>query len=75
MRSALTAQRRTLAYMAVEASAGFGVVGVTHLYVHRFGLAAGNMAYASVWMTMFCVLLVLHYRTWRIEAAPVEAVA
>jgi O-antigen/teichoic acid export membrane protein len=65
MRSALTAQRRTWAYMAVEAGIGLGLVGVTTLLAARMGPVAGNMAHAAVWSTVFVVLALLHLPTWR----------
>jgi O-antigen/teichoic acid export membrane protein len=69
LRSALTAQRRMLPYMVVEAGLGLGLVAVTHAFVSRHGAAAGNMAYAVVFGTAFAVLLLLHLPTWRPQPA------
>lgn len=67
MRSALTAQRRSRAYMAVEVAMGVGLVVATKLLAHQLGPVAGNVAYAMVWMSVFVVLLLVHLPTWRCQ--------
>jgi O-antigen/teichoic acid export membrane protein len=69
MRSALTARRRTWAYMAVEAAIGVGLVVLTSALIERTGLAAANIAHAAVWATAFVGLVALHWRTWTGAAA------
>jgi PST family polysaccharide transporter len=66
MRSALTARQRTLAYMAVEAGIGVGMVASTWLLIDQVGMVAANVSHALVWTVAFLVLVLLHWRLWRV---------
>jgi O-antigen/teichoic acid export membrane protein len=65
LRSALTARRRTLPYVTVEAAIAIGLVGVTSLLVPHQGTMAANQAHALVWSIAFVLLCVLHLPTWQ----------